>query len=136
MVPKAYTVETWLAHLLAHSHAGRPAPNVRLHAPGGETRLALEDGEQLVASVTSEAGREYLLTCRRLVAGGATLCRYAEVARCGWEPVVPRAGRDRVVVRYAFRLVLELADGGRVALEGLGQAGHPLNRFFASVAGG
>ena len=135
MVPKAYTAETWLVHLLSHSHAGRPAPNVRLHTPGDETRLVLEARERLVAVVTAAGDREYLLTCRRVVSGVATLFRYAEVAGCEWEPVEPRGRRDQVVLRYSFRLVVELRDGCRVELDGLGQAAHPLNRFLGSAAG-
>lgn len=134
MVPKAFTTATWLATLLRRWVRKGHSPNVSLAEDGAVVSAALEAGEKLIAVVRADNGRQFVLTDSRVVEGGETLFRYAEVTRCHWITDHPDPIEAARLKRSHFdRLIVEVS-GRRVVIEQIGQAVFPLLRFLESVA--
>lgn len=135
MVPTAFTTATWLATLLRRSVRTGYSPNVSLAEDGGTVPVKLEAGEQPIAVVWADDGREFAFTGTRMVEGGETLFLYADVVRCHWITDDPdRMEAARLKRTHFHRLIVELASGRRVVVEHIGQAVFPLLRFLRSVA--
>jgi hypothetical protein len=135
MVPRIFpTPADWLATLLRRWVRKGYALNVTLADDGIELAIGLEDGERVVALVQTADGRAIILTSERVVEQGRTVLRYGEVVRCDWITDEPRPRDLRRLKQTHFdRLILELENGGKVVLVGLGQAVFPMQRFFNSM---
>jgi hypothetical protein len=110
------------------------ALNVTLAEDGIELAIGLEGGERVVALVQSADGSAIILTSERVVEHGRTVLRYGEVVRCDRITDEPRPRDLRRLKQTHFdRLILELENGGKVVLVGLGQAVFPMQRYFNSI---
>ena len=130
MVPRIFpTAADWLATLLRRWVRKGYALNVTLAEDGIELAVGLEDGERVVALVQTADGRAIVLTSERVVEHGRTVLRYGEVVRCYWitDKLRPRDLR-RLKQTHFDRLILELENGAKVVLVGLGQAVFPMQR--------
>jgi hypothetical protein len=135
MVPTAFTTATWLATLLRRWVSKGYLPNITLAEDGAVVPVGLEAGEQFIAVVRADDSREFTFTDSRVVSGGATLFRYAEVVRCHWITDNPDSMEAARLKRSHYhRLIVELVGGRQAVIERVGQAVFPLLRFLGSVA--
>jgi hypothetical protein len=135
MVPRMFSTAEWLATLLRRSVRKGDTPNVALAEDGGVPPIRLEEEERSIALVQTADGRQLVLTSDRIVECDRTVLRYSDVVRCRWitDDADPREAA-RLKQTHWHRLILDLRDGRKVALEQLGQAVFPLLRFFESIS--
>lgn len=134
MVPRLFTIETWLAHLLGQWVRKGNAPKVALVEDGTALGIQLEREEKGIALVRTADGREYVFTSHRAIEDGATVFRYVEVVGCHWITDHPDPmERARLKRTHSRRMILDLGNGRRIVMEQLGQAVFPLLRFIRSI---
>jgi hypothetical protein len=135
MVPTAFTTATWLSTLLRRWVRKGYGANIALAENGAISPTPLESGEEFIAVIRADDGRDFVLTDVRVVEAAETLFVYTAVVRCHWITDDPNWKEAARLKRTHFhRLIVELADERRIVVERIGQAVFPLLRFLKSIA--
>ena len=109
--------------------ARQNAPTITVLDPQDRS-IALQPAETVIARISLDApGSPLIVTDQRLVLSPDVSVWYADVEHCVWIDRDPDSKGMRKQTHFG-RMVLEMAGGKEVVLEGLGQAVFPLLSFF------
>jgi hypothetical protein len=138
MVPTAFTTASWLSHVFQRWMRAGHVRHIALVEGDEAFSVGLDEDEQGIATVRTDAGPEFLLTTSRMIAEGETLFRFEDIDRC-WlianpDPIGVRRGKQPKILG----IVVTVKAGARITIDvqRLGDGLFPLYRFLRSLASG